>query len=145
MRVVFLTSLALAIAGCSPATPEESRERAYRVMEWRAKMGNDEMASDLVFFRKWLAGDKPGAVRDFRRLAEDGNVHAAAFLGAIYQSNHEGVGRDFEEAARWLGVAAEGGIEDAARDLAAFEAWKAAQPPGASGETDPEPLTPGAR
>ncbi|OZC01643.1 sel1 repeat family protein [Rubricoccus marinus] len=136
MRIAALLVLLLAVSGCGPSPyddPEASREQAYRVMEWRAKLGDEKQAFKLVFHRQWFEGDKAGAVRELRRMGREGNVYASEALGWIYQSEDAGAEQDFKEAARWLRLAVEQGSEGAGADLAHYEAWLAS---GGAAEAD---------
>lgn len=56
-------------------------------------------------FNAYLRGDYELAQREFRPLAERGNVLAQYKLGVMY-SNGEGVRQDFSEAVRWFHRAA---------------------------------------
>ena len=56
--------------------------------------------------------DYAAALRLWRPLAEQGDIEAQVYIGAIYQDG-EGVPQDFAEAARWYHKAAEQGDEGA--------------------------------
>ena len=63
------------------------------------------------------AGDYGAALKEFRPLAESGNVSAQYNLGIMYYYG-EGVLQDYKEAARLFRLAAEQGLADAQYNLA---------------------------
>jgi TPR repeat protein len=67
-------------------------------------------------FNAYLRGDYALAEREFRPLAERGNVLAQYKLGLMY-NNGEGVKQDFGEAFRWFHRAAAQGYAPAQRSL----------------------------
>ncbi len=67
-------------------------------------------------FNAYLRGDYALAEREFRPLAERGNVLAQYKLGLMY-NNGEGVKQDFGEAVRWFHRAASLGYAPAQRGL----------------------------
>lgn len=67
-------------------------------------------------FNAYLRGDYEHAQREFRPLAERGNVLAQYKLGLMY-NNGEGVKQDFGEAVRWFHRAAAQGYAPAQRGL----------------------------
>lgn len=74
-------------------------------------------AQDYVkAFNAYLRGDYELAQREFRPLAERGNVLAQYKLGLMYNRG-EGVRRDFGEAVRWFHRAASQGYAPAQRSL----------------------------
>jgi TPR repeat protein len=68
-------------------------------------------------FNAYLRGDYELAQREFRPLAERGNVLAQYKLGVMY-NNGEGVRQDFSEAVRWFHRAAILGYAPAQNSLA---------------------------
>lgn len=74
-------------------------------------------AQDYVkAFNAYLRGDYELAEREFRPLADRGNVLAQYKLGLMY-NNGEGVKQDFGEAVRWFHRAAAQGYAPAQRGL----------------------------
>ena len=67
-------------------------------------------------FKPYLRGDYSVAKREFRRLAERGNVLAQYKLGLMY-NNGEGVRQDFREAVMWFSRAAVQGYAPAQTSL----------------------------
>jgi len=75
------------------------------------------IAQDYVkAFNAYLRGDYALAEREFRPLAERGNVLAQYKLGLMYNSG-EGVQQDFAEAVRWFHRAAAQGYAPAQKSL----------------------------
>ena len=62
--------------------------------------------------RAFLSGDFGTALREFRLLAEQGNVDAQFYLGTMYESG-QGVIQDYKEAVEWYRLAAEQGDKSA--------------------------------
>jgi uncharacterized protein len=58
--------------------------------------------------RAYDAGDYAAAIVEWRPLAEQGHLEAQFGMGIIYE-NGRGIGRDYNEAAKWYTAAAEGG------------------------------------
>jgi TPR repeat protein len=59
-------------------------------------------------WRAYEAGNYATALKEFRYLAERGNMHAQWHLGQMYD-NGQGVFIDYQEAAKWYRMAAEQG------------------------------------
>ena len=71
------------------------------------------------FAKGWVAyekGDYKTALQEFQPLAEEGDVDAQSYLGAMYR-NGEGVPQDYKEAAKWWKLSAEQGDEFAQYSL----------------------------
>ena len=64
----------------------------------------------------YQAGDYATALKEFRSLAEQGNVDAQYNIGVIYHQV-EGVTQDYKEAAKWYRLAAEQGLALSQHDL----------------------------
>ena len=60
----------------------------------------------------WERGDFASALREWRPLAEQGNVEAQVYLGLMYY-NGEGLPQDYAEAVRWYRKAAAQGLAEA--------------------------------
>jgi len=74
-------------------------------------MGATASASEQDFqrgLRAYMSGDYATALREFRLLAESGNVLAQKHLGFMYK-NGQGVVQDYKEAVKWFRLAAEQG------------------------------------
>ena len=128
MRLTLL-ALLLCLSACTDREEviiigegSEAEREAMALLRERAEGGDVDAATQLVFFTHWRTKDYDAALPELEDLAERGGVGAARFLVIAYQHGR-GVEPDYEEAARWLARAAELGDEQAARDLAAYEAF----------------------
>ncbi len=133
MKLAALVCL-LALAGCgdsyvytngdwSDPTPE--MQKTLDRLERGAASGDDGDAWLLVYLRDWNGGDRPLALENFRALAEDGNASAAHFMASYHSGDELGGEKNLAEAARWLRIAAENGSEEAAAQLAHYDAFLA--------------------
>ena len=61
-------------------------------------------------------GDYATALKEWKPLAEEGDVDAQYYLGVLYD-NGDGVPQDYKEAVRWYKLAAEQGDVDAQYNL----------------------------
>ena len=61
-------------------------------------------------------GDYATALKEWKPLAEEGDVDAQYYLGVLYD-NGDGVPQDYKEAVRWYTLAAEQGDVDAQYNL----------------------------
>ena len=72
----------------------------------------DFQAGKEAYYR----GDYETALKEFRALAEQGDVAGQYNLGVMY-ANGQGVPQDYQEAAKWYRLAAEQGHADAQSSL----------------------------
>lgn len=134
MRLLLLLALLLT-SGCTRSVegpvlgdwsdPTPEMQRVLDRLERGAARGDDGDAWSLVFLRDWHGGDRPLALKNFRALAENGNVGAAHFMASYHSGDRLGGETNLAEAARWLRIAADNGSEEAAADLARYDAWLA--------------------
>lgn len=93
-------------------------------LEAAAVHGGTDAEFQLALVRDFLGGeDQARAVATFERLAEAGHVHAISMTALAYRSGWS-VPVDYERSAYWLERAAALGDEQAARDLAAYQAYR---------------------
>lgn len=71
---------------------------------------------------RWEGHDPVTAEMWTRRAAEDGEAHAAFWLGVAFEQNRYGT-TDLVEAAKWYRVSAEQGYEDAEYSLGCMYEW----------------------
>lgn len=128
MRYAFLTLVALA-SGCQHEPEfiawEDPKGRALiqERLEAQVAAGDEHAALTLILHTTWFEPEtRSEAIPEIRALAEAGNPHAMSFLGAVYQKDDLGAERDYEEAARWLRLAAGRGDTNAADQLAHYKA-----------------------
>lgn len=120
MRSVLFVLL-LCLTGCAEREDviifgegSEAEREAMALLRERAEGGDADAATQLVFFTHWRTGDYAAALPELEALAERGSPAAARFLAIAYQHGR-GVEPDFE---------------GAARDLAAYEAFRAGRASG---------------
>lgn len=68
------------------------------------------------------SGDFQSAIKEFTRLADNGDARAQSYLGYMYYAG-EGVGRDYRQAVQWYSKAAAQGDRDAQYNLAVAYAF----------------------
>ncbi|MEM9099811.1 MAG: sel1 repeat family protein [Pseudomonadota bacterium] len=113
----------------SDAVPDDDPDGILPILEAEAKtdpraafdLGLRYMRGDGIRQNSWLA------ITWMRDAAERGELRAQSALGRLYLTGLEETGADFNEAQRWLSIAAGRGDQEAAELLSEAEAGKAEQ------------------
>ena len=107
----------LEAAGSTPQARDWSKMTTDQV---RVLADNGEVEAQRALGNRLYQTDSAGAMRWYRKAAEQGDARAQSNLGLMY-ANGVGIPKDYVEAARWYRKAADQGDETAKRNLATLE------------------------
>ncbi len=134
MRIAALLALCVAVAACTdgftetytfePGEFDPDSMPGIERLRADAEAGDPDAQFRLAFYEHPMTGGPAGAIPTLERLAAGGHLGATRAMAAAYRDG-AGVEQDDAQAVVWLERAAALGDEDAARDLAAYRAYRA--------------------